>query len=74
MLKITEAVELIQQKLLGWTKDFVQMLPNLAVAAVIVVIGWLLARLARLVVRKVLGRWSIGPTLLRLVGNSIYLV
>ncbi|MCB0792752.1 MAG: mechanosensitive ion channel [Flavobacteriales bacterium] len=73
MLKVTEAVELIQQKLLSWTKDFVQMLPNLAVAAMIVVVGWMAARLARLLVRKLLGRWPIGPTLLRLVGNSIYL-
>ena len=74
MVEAWNAVELIEDKLVGWTKAFIQMLPNLALAALIVVLGALLARLARSLTHKLLGKAIPSTTLLRLVGNSIYLL
>lgn len=55
-------------------KALVQMLPNLVLAALIVVLGSLVARLARTLIRKLLGRAVPSRTLLRLIGNSTYLL
>lgn len=68
------AVELIEEKLGSWTKALVQMMPNLVLAALIVVAGSLLARLARKLSGKVLAKAVRSGTLLRLIGNSVYLL
>lgn len=69
----TEAVELIEQKLSAWLKVLVEMLPNLAMAALIVVGATFIARLVRRGVRHVVGRLTDSPTLRRLIGNAAYL-
>ncbi len=43
----TEAVDLLTGKLAGWIEETVRLLPNLALAVVVLVLFWLLSRLAR---------------------------
>ncbi len=74
MTEAWNAVELVEQKLVSWSKAFIQMLPNLALAALIVVLGWLLARLARMLVGKLLQRFIPSGTLKGLISTSTYLL
>jgi small conductance mechanosensitive channel len=74
MPKIEEATHLIEDKLLSWAEEFIRLLPNLVLAAVIVVAGWLLARLVRKGVGKLVGRATDSRTLRRLIANSMYLL
>ena len=50
----TEAFDLVTAKLSEWLADFIAMLPNLAVAVLIVCVFWLLAKVARRIVRGAL--------------------
>lgn len=74
MTEAWNAVELVEQKLVSWTKALIQMLPNLALAALIVVLGWLLARLARMLMGKLLQRFIPSGTLKGLISTSTYLL
>lgn len=74
MTEALDAIGLIEDKLVSWTKALIQMLPNLALAALIVVAGWLLARLARTLVGKLLRKVIPSGTLLSLIGTCTYLV
>ncbi|MBK7113831.1 MAG: mechanosensitive ion channel family protein [Flavobacteriales bacterium] len=50
------------------------MLPNVMLAALIVVIAWLLARLARYWSKRLVAKMTDSLTLRRLIGNSVYLL
>ncbi|MCB0765253.1 MAG: mechanosensitive ion channel [Flavobacteriales bacterium] len=73
MLNATEAVGLIEKKLFAWAKELIEMLPNLVIAALIVVVATFIARLARSLTRKLLERATDSRTLRRLIGNAVYL-
>ena len=74
MLEAKEAVGLIERKLTIWAKEFIEMLPNLAIAALIVVLGWLLARLVRAGVQRLMSNLTDSNTLRRLVATTVYLI
>lgn len=74
MIEAKDALDLIESKLVGWSKELIRMLPNLVLAAVIVVAGWLLAKLVRAGVEKVLVRTQIGRSLRNLISNAVYLL
>ncbi|MBK9764118.1 MAG: mechanosensitive ion channel [Flavobacteriales bacterium] len=73
-MEAKDALDLIESKLVGWSKELIRMLPNLVLAAVIVVAGWLLAKLVRAGVEKVLVRTQIGRSLRNLISNAVYLL
>lgn len=73
MLEAQEVIDLIQGKLHTWTRELVQMMPNLLLAALIVVAGWLFARMLRNLVQRLLQRITDSRTLQRLIGNAVYL-
>ena len=50
------------------------MFPNILLAAAMVVVGWLMAKLARSVAAKLLARTTFGLSLQRLIANAIYLL
>ena len=58
MLEASEAVDLIREKILGWSKELVAMLPNLMLATLIVLAGWFAARLIRFAALKVMRRFT----------------
>jgi len=74
MIEAKDALGLIESKLVGWSKELIRMLPNLVLAAVIVVAGWLLAKLVRSGVEKLLVRTQIGRSLRNLICNAVYLL
>lgn len=73
MQEAWNALELIEKKLIAWAKELIQMLPNLVLAAVIVVIGWLIARIVRKGVQRLLSNVTDSGTLQRLIGTIVYL-
>jgi small-conductance mechanosensitive channel len=73
-MNATEAVELIKGKLLAWSKDLVEMLPNFLLAVAIVFAGWLLARLVRNMTQRVMRRVTDSNTLNELVSSLFYLI
>lgn len=74
MIETQEALGLIESKLLGWAKELIRMFPNILLAAAIVVIGWLVAKLMRSVVTKIFARTNLGLSLRRLISNSVFLL
>ncbi len=74
MLDLENATNLIQDKLVAWVREFIKLLPNLALAAVIVVASWLLAKLIRKVASNLMGRVTDSRNLNGLVSNSLSLV
>jgi small conductance mechanosensitive channel len=74
MMNVSKAADLVEQKLFTWVDQFVHMLPNLALAALIVVVGWLAARLVRYWSERLVSKMTDSRTLRRLIGNSVYLL
>lgn len=72
-MKLSESIHLIEAKLLHWLKALVQMLPNLMLAALIVVAAWLAARIARYWTKRLVEKVTDSKTLRRLIGNTTYL-
>ena len=63
MVEAKKALDLVQGKLFAWVEALVVMLPNMALATLIVLAFWLLARLARHLLGRVLGRVLQSATL-----------
>ncbi|MBX2978580.1 MAG: mechanosensitive ion channel [Flavobacteriales bacterium] len=72
MIEAKKALDLVRSKLLNWLEGLVVMLPNLALATLIVVGFWLLAKLVRNVANKLLLRFFESGTLQRLFANTLY--
>lgn len=65
-------MELIRSKLFQWMEELVVMLPNLVLAVLILVCFWLVARLVRKGVDKLLGRFFQSVSLQRLTSTVLY--
>lgn len=72
-MNATEAVGLIKEKVLAWSKEFVAMLPNILLAVLIVIVGWLLARVVRNMTQRVMRRVTDSNTLNELVSSLLYI-
>lgn len=72
MLETSEAVDLIHDKVLGWSKELVAMLPNLMLAVLVVVAGWFAARFVRFATLRVMRRLTDSITLHELVSSALY--
>jgi small-conductance mechanosensitive channel len=72
MLEASEAVDLIHDKVLGWSKELVAMLPNLLLATLVVVVGWFAARFVRFAALKLMRRFTDSITLHELVSSALY--
>ena len=73
-MDIYKALELIQQKLMVWLREFIKMLPNLALAVLVLVIGLYLSKLARNFSRRMVGRFSHGAVISNLLSSFIYIL
>ena len=69
-----DAVDLVENKLVAWLQEFIKLLPNLVLAALIITGAWFLARLASKGVQSLVGRVTDSKNLRRLVGNAVYLI
>ncbi|EMR02025.1 mechanosensitive ion channel family protein [Cesiribacter andamanensis] len=72
-MEIKNASELILEKLENWIHAFIEMLPNLGLALLILIITFLLARLIRKVVMRLMHRVTHKSTLHDLIATIVYL-
>jgi small-conductance mechanosensitive channel len=72
-MNIGKAWELLTGKVMGWGRDFVLLLPNLAVAVAVLVGFWLLAKGVRNVLTRLLRRVSHSEQVNRVLGQAVFL-
>ena len=70
--EVGEAFNLLYGKLLGWLRQLIVLLPNLVVAAILLVVTFVVARLAQRLVHRVLPRMSPSVALNNLVATLVY--
>ncbi|HET9212859.1 MAG TPA: mechanosensitive ion channel family protein [Thermoanaerobaculia bacterium] len=70
---IEKAWSLLAAKVTGWVRDFILLLPNLAVAVAVLVGFWLLAKLARNLLHRLLRRVSHSEQVNRVLGQAVFL-
>jgi small-conductance mechanosensitive channel len=70
---IGKAWSLLVGKVSGWARDFILLLPNLAVAVAVLVGFWLLAKLARNLLHRLLRRVSHSEQVNRLLEQVLFL-
>jgi small conductance mechanosensitive channel len=73
MMEIEKIWNLLVQKLLGWVRDFILLLPNLAVAVLVLVGFWLAAKLVRSLILRLLHRVSHSEQVTRLLAQTVFL-
>lgn len=71
-MDIQNASELVIEKLENWLRQLIQMLPNIALAILIIVIGYFLAKLIRNLLYKGMLRVTKHNALLSLATNIVY--
>jgi len=72
-VEIGKAWNLLADKVMGWARDFILLLPNLAVAVAVLVGFWLLAKLARNLLHRLLRRVSHSEQVNRVLGQAVFL-
>src|SRR5882672_2892669 len=72
-MQIEKTWNLLVEKLLGWTRDFILLLPNLGVAVVVLVGFWLAAKLVRSGLVRLLARVSHSEQVTRLLAQTVFL-
>jgi small conductance mechanosensitive channel len=70
---IQKAWNLLAGKVMGWTRDFVLLLPNLAVAIAVLIGFWLFAKLARNLLHRILHRISHSEQVNRVLEQALFL-
>lgn len=73
-MNFNEISGLISGKLSSWLEAIIKLLPNIVLAAVLLVIGFYIAKFVRNMAKKVIGKISHNITLNNLFGSVIYLV
>jgi small conductance mechanosensitive channel len=73
-MDLSKALDLIQKKLYNWGVELVRMLPNLILAALVLVLGLYLAKLIRNFSRRVIRRLSHGAVITDLLSSFIYII
>lgn len=73
MIEAKKALDLVQTKLFSWLEAFIMLLPNMALAALIVIGSWLFARVVRSVANKLVVRFFQSGTLQRLFSGILYI-
>ncbi|MDQ2863953.1 MAG: mechanosensitive ion channel [Bacteroidota bacterium] len=71
-MDINEAYNLIMQKLTTWVHGFIKLLPNILISAIILVVGFFIAKKIRKVAAKLIARVSPNKTLNNLFSSIVY--
>ncbi len=71
---VNDAYELISKKLVLWLENFIEMLPNFAVAALVLLGFVLIGKMVRRGLLRVLPRISDNKALINLTSKTIYLI
>lgn len=73
-MNYNEVVDLLSGKLSNWADTLIKMLPNIALAAIVLVIGFYIAKFVRKIAKKLIGKVSQNLTLNNLFSSVIYLI
>src|SRR6476661_9364066 len=71
-MDLNKALQLIEGKLLLWFREFIRLLPNIALAALVLVLGVFLSKQVKRIARNVIGRLSHGAVITNLFASFIY--
>lgn len=69
-----KAYNLIQSKLIFWLKEFIRLLPNIVIAALVLVLGIYFAKLLRKVALKIFQRFTQHEAISNLFSSFVYVV
>ncbi len=72
-MDINKAYAIISDKLSDWVHDFIKLLPNIAMASIILVLGFFIAKLLRRLLKKLLSKVIENQTLQKLFSSIIYI-
>ena len=73
-MDINKISELITDKLVNWVEAIIKLLPNLIMAAIVMVIGFYIAKFIRKIARKLITKISNNLTLNSLFSSIIYFI
>jgi small-conductance mechanosensitive channel len=73
-MDLNKALQLIESKLLFWFRELIRLLPNMALAAVVLVLGLFLAKQVKRVAQNIISRLSHGAVITNLFSSFIYIV
>ena len=73
IMDIDKAYTLISDKLTDWANDFIKLLPNIALASLILVVGFFIAKLLKRIVNRMLSKVFDNETLYKLFSSIIYI-
>lgn len=73
-MNFTKAYDLISEKLISWIDALIKLLPNLALAAVVLVLGIFISKLLRRYSLKMIRRFSQLETINKLFASFMYVV
>lgn len=73
MEQISESITNLKEKLQGWLDTIIVMLPNLLLALLVLVIGWLLTKIIKRWVEKIIRRFTSHESVVRL-GTNVFTV
>ncbi len=73
-MDLTHAWDLITGKIIHWFNEIVKLLPNILLAAIILVIGIFIASYVKKIATKIIAKVSHNVTLNRLFGSIVYAV
>jgi small conductance mechanosensitive channel len=73
-MDLNKALQLIESKLLFWFRELIRLLPNIALAAIVLVLGLFLSRQVKRIAKNVIGRLSHGAVITNLFASFIYIV
>jgi small conductance mechanosensitive channel len=71
---LRKAWELLSGKVMGWGRDFVLLLPNILVSLAVVIGFWLIAKLVRNILLRILRRVSHSEQVNRILANAVFLL
>ncbi|MFL9833118.1 mechanosensitive ion channel family protein [Chryseobacterium terrae] len=74
MFNVNKAIELIDEKLDLWFREIVKILPNLLLAALVLVAGFFVAKWIRKLTLKIFGKISSNHTIINLFSTFIYII
>lgn len=73
-MKITKTYDILAEKLSSWVEELIAMLPNLALAALVFVIGLFLSKIVRRFASRIINRVSKQLTLNNLFTSFVYIL
>src|SRR3954470_21546848 len=73
-MDINKAYHLIESKLFVWLRELIRLLPNIAMASLVIVIGFFLAKLIKRFSQKIFHKFTQHDTITNLFSSFVYIL